>query len=357
VSGGGPVWGKAGRGVLMRRFQKKVARGALALLASGVAVIQASAHEPGDFAEYFRGVTIGDPFGAAPPPGLYFENVTLFAPNAQGHGQDSAFKINAPAEIPILYWSTGWNFLGASYSMLLSQPYYEVNAWLSSTSGPPFPGATHFPAVHNTFFDPLLMSWNFKNGWFASVGLGFYAPDGSTYNNSPNPDYWTFQPAAAISYLGDGWDLTAHFVYNVNTSSTGHTGSFAGTAVAAFGVGYHSGDQAYVDLTATKKFGKWEIGPVGYLKWQTTADSPGGGVSCATMAAVTAGQLTCGRATDFALGGLVGYDFGPAALKVFVTDSVYTNDDFGGVLIWTKLSFRLWAPEPPASSPLIKKAR
>jgi outer membrane protein assembly factor BamB len=33
------------------------------------------------------------------------------------------------------------------------------------------------------------------------------------------------------------------------------------------------GDQAFLDVTATKKFGKWEIGPVGYLAWQSTPDS------------------------------------------------------------------------------------
>jgi hypothetical protein len=342
----------------MRGFRKKLVCGALALLTSGIAVNQASAHEPGDFGEYFRGVTIGDPFGAAPPPGLYFENVTLYAPSAPGHGQVNAFKVNAIAEIPILYWSTGWKFLGADVLMAISQPFYQVDVWSSAAGGPPFTGVTHYPAVHNTWVHPLMLSWNFKNGWFASTGFGFYVPDGSRYDKSPNPDYWTFQPTAAISYLGDGWDLTAHFVYDFNLASGGHSGAFAGTPIAAFGQGYRSGDQAYVDLTATKKFGKWEIGPAGYLKFQTTADSPGGGVSCATMAAVTASAVTCGRATDFAIGGLIGYDFGPTALKLFVTDSVYTKDDFGGVLVWTKLSFRLWAPEEPASKPtLIRKAK
>jgi hypothetical protein len=327
----------------MTLLTRAVIGGAVGCIAGAVLANNAAAHEPGDFSQYFRGVSIGDPVGAAPPPGVYFENTTMYAPKATGHGQVSAFKVNAWAEIPTLYWSTGWNFLGANVVMALSQPYYEVNAWSSVAPGPPFSGATHFPAVHNIWVDPLTLSWNFRNGWFASASLAFYAPDGSRYNNSPNPDYWTFEPSAAISYLGDGWDLTARFVYNVNASSAGHTGAFAGTAAAAFGVGYRSGDQAYLDLTATKKFGKWEIGPVGYLKWQTTSDRPGGGFSCATMAASTG--VPCGRATDFAVGGLIGYDFGPVALKLFMTDSIHTKDDFGGLLIWTKLSFRIWGPD------------
>jgi hypothetical protein len=315
---------------------------------------EALAHEPGDFSQYFRGVSIGDALGAAPPPGVYFQNTTMYAPGAPGHGQVGAFKVNALAVIPTLYWSTGWSLFGASVAMAISQPFYQVDAWSNGAAGPPFAGATHYPAVHNIWVNPLTLSWNFQNGWFLSTSLAFYAPDGSRYDNSPNPDYWTFEPSAAISYLGDGWNLTARFVYNINASSAGHTGSFAGTAAAAFGNGYRSGDQAYVDLTATKKFGKWEIGPVAYLKWQPTDDRPGGGFSCAAMLAATG--VKCGRATDIALGGLVGYDFGLAALKVFVTDSVSTKDDFGGVLVWTKLSFRIWGQDPvERPRPLVSK--
>jgi hypothetical protein len=325
---------------------------AISFAGSGLAI----AHEPGDFSQYFRGVTIGDALGAAPPPGLYFQNTTMYAPRAGGHGQVAPFVVSAPALIPTLFWSTGLNLLGANVVMAISQPFYNVDAWRRDTAGPPF-DTTHSPAVHNTWINPLTLSWNLGNGWFASAGVSFYVPDGSRYDNSPNPDYWTIEPSAAISYLADGWNLTAHFVYNINGASAGHTGSFAGTAVAFLGHGYRSGDQAYVDLTATKKFGKWEIGPVGYLKFQTTSDKPGSGFTCASMAALTSSQLTCGRATDFAVGGLIGYDFGPVALKVFLTESVYTKDDFGGLLIWSKLSFRLWGPDEPApsSKPLIRK--
>jgi hypothetical protein len=327
----------------MTPLTKRATYCAAVYVAGGVLANGALAHSPGDFSQYFRGVSIGDPLGAAPPPGLYFQNTTMFAPGAPGYGQVSAYKVNAVADIPTLYWSTGWSFLGASVAMAISQPFYQVDSWPSSAGGPPHTGTVHYPAVHNTWINPLTLSWNFKNGWFASASLAFYAPTGSKYDNSPNPDYWTFEPSAAISYLADGWNLTARFVLNFNAASKGHTGSFANTPAVAFGVGYRSGDQGYVDLTATKKFGKWEIGPVGYLKWQLNDDRPGSGFSCATMLAATA--VKCGRASDFALGGMVGYDFGPVTLKAYFTESLSTKDDFGGLLVWTKLSFRVWAPD------------
>jgi hypothetical protein len=313
-------------------------------IAGAVLADRVSAHEPGDFSQYFRGVTIGDAFGAAPPAGVYFENVTLYAPGASGHGQVGAFNASATSEIPIVVWSTGWKFLDAAVVMAIAKPYFEVDVWSSTAVGPPS-AATHYPAWHNTYIDPLTLSWNFNNGWFASVSLAFWVPDGSRYNKTPNPDYLTFEPNASVSYLAGGWNLSAHFAYDINGASAGHTGAFAGTPAAGFGIGYHSGDQFYVDVTATKRFGKWEFGPVGYLKSQLTSDHPGGGFSCATMAAVTG--VTCGRATDIALGGLIGYHFDIGTLhdigtlQIYLTDSVYTKDDFGGLFLWTKMSLKL----------------
>jgi hypothetical protein len=241
--------------------------------------------------------------------------------------------------------------------MYLTQPVYNLTTWNSAIPGPPFTGATFYPERANTWVNPVALSWSFGSGWFANAGFALHIPNGSNYNNTANPDYLTYEPHAAVTYFADGWNLTANFVYDFNAASAGHTGAFAGTPLAAFGRGYRSGDQAFLDLTTTKKIGNWEIGPVAYFMWQTTPDRPGGGYSCSTLAATTQSLVTCGRATDYAIGGLIGYDFGPVALKTFFTDSVYTRDNVGGLAVWTKLSFRLWGPEAPASAanPFIRK--
>jgi hypothetical protein len=333
----------------------KFTRGVLVLLSGSMAISQAPAHELGDFGHYIPGITMGVPVGAAPPPGLYFENTTIYVPRYVGTGQNNGITAKAMVEVPAFYWSTGWSFLGASVVMAAAQAYYDLNIYPSAAAGPPFAGATVYPTLQNTWINPLMLSWDFKTGWFASAGVAVFIPDGSRYDNSPNPDYLSYQLHGAVSYLGDGWDLTAHLVYEVNTPSSGHTGVFARTPFAAFGAGYRSGDQVFLDLTATKKFGKWELGPIAYFKQQATSDSPGGGVSCAGMSALTGSLLNCGQAAQGALGGLVGYDFGPVALKVMVTDTVYSRDYFQGLNVWTKLAFRLWQPEPPVSKPLVRK--
>ena len=74
-----------------------------------------------------------------------------------------------------------------------------------------------------------------------------------------------------------------------------------------------SGNALYGDFTAVYKIGKWSIGPVGYFEAQTTADT--GGCNPAP------GVNLCGRYRTAAAGGLIGYDFGPVDLQVWVTDS------------------------------------
>lgn len=337
--------------------QKVIGRTALAFLLAGTVADRVLAHEIGDFQQYVRGFTISDPLGAVPPPGLYFENTGLYVPNAPGNGQLGTVRANAILDTPTLFWSTGYSFLGASVAASISQPFYQATVWANPTPGPPFTGATVFPTFHNTWINPIDLSWNLGNGWFGSLGFDFYVPDGSHYIGTLNPDYWTYEPRGSLSYLGNGWDLTATLFLNFNSPSHGTSGSFAGTPAAIFGVGYKSGDQAFLDVTATHKYGQWEIGPVAYFAWQMTNDQPGGRFTCAQLALATAGTATCGRANDYALGALVGYDFGPANLRAYFTDAINTRDNFGGLFVWTKLSFRLWAPEQPAAEPAKKTSR
>jgi hypothetical protein len=155
-------------------------------------------------------------WGAAPPPGWYFENTLLFAPDIVA----------------------GWNFFGASYYAYAAQPSFNLTAWFSTATGVPNTPAQFFPTLHNTYVNPVALSWNLGGGLFASGAFGMYIPDGSRYNLTANPHYWTFEPHGAVSYLAGGWDLTAHFLYDFNTASAGHSSPFAGTPAAIFGKGY-----------------------------------------------------------------------------------------------------------------------
>jgi outer membrane putative beta-barrel porin/alpha-amylase len=65
------------------------------------------------------------------------------------------------------------------------------------------------------------------------------------------------------------------------------------------------------EFTATKTIGKWTFGPVGYVAAQVTDD---------TSSAYYNYAVNSNRYTRMAAGGLLGYNFGPAALNVWVTD-------------------------------------
>lgn len=325
----------------MRGRQRNLAAVGLVILNLIVLTGRVTAHEMGDFGQTLAGGAIGSPAAVAPPEGVYYGDIFLYAPFASGYGQYAGLHADGVLNSSGLVWSTGWDFLGAKVVMGVSQSLFDISIWNAQGV------TTYYPTVHNTRFAPFSLSWNLGSGWFASSGFALYAPDGTRTPNTVNPDYWTYEANGALTYLRDGWNLSAYLAYDINTPSAGLTGSFAGTPFASYGIGYRSGDQMFLDLTATKKFDKWEIGPVASFTWQTTADQPGGGVSCGAMAAATGSLLTCGRATDYALGGLVGYDFGRANLKLYVTDSVYTKDDFAALKTWAKLAFPLWVPQAP----------
>jgi hypothetical protein len=63
------------------------------------------------------------------------------------------------------------------------------------------------------------------------------------------------------------------------------------------------------------------------------------------------------RQRQFAAGGLVGYDFGPVDLQVYVTSTVW-QENYGGYDTrgWFRLVVPLWSPPAPAPSPMVYKA-
>jgi hypothetical protein len=349
----------------MTRLRNLVLGGAAAALLMTGAVSQSFALESGSFSNNLGGASEGLPLGAAPPPGVYSGFEQLFgAPGGQGgvnvgnQGHNAVFLSGVGIGIVPIVWGTGYKFFGGSLTLDVVQAFYNVavspNGGAAANVPGPFPALVDLPTVANTTFGGSL-SWNLGSGFFFAAGFAFEAPDGTRSCNggfcTANPDYWSFEPTAAISYLANNWVLSANFAYFINTASQGRCCNLGSNTPAGPGQGYTSGDELYVDFTALYKFGKWEIGPVGFIVDQTTNDSPGNGFTCASIAASGFG---CGIEQKYGVGGLVGYDFGPVDLQVWVTDDVHCQDTAGcGVSVWTRLGFRVWAPEAP--KPLVAK--
>jgi hypothetical protein len=351
----------------MTRLARLAFFGAAAGLIMTGSMSTSFALEQGDFSNNLSGASLGLPLGAAPPPGVYSGlEMLIGAPGGRGgvntgnqgglpDGTAGGFTSLKTVNIGILpvAWSTGYNIFGASLVLNAVQAFYNVGVAVSAVpdtfTGPAFPGFI-VPAVANTTWGGNL-SWKLGQGWFFAAGFAFEGPDGSRYIGTPNPDYWSFEPTWAISYIDKNWVASANMTYFFNTASRGVCCGLAGTP---FGNGYLSGQEFYLDLTALYKFGKWEVGPVASWVAQTTTDSPGGGFSCTAMALASGGAANCGKEDRVRVGGLVGYDFGLVDFQVWVTDDVYCNSVAGcGIGVWSRLGFKIWGPEAPA--PIVAK--
>jgi hypothetical protein len=335
------------------------------LAAAGVAAFAfspANAYE-GGAAQTKSGSFIGASAGM-PPPGIYmFNQVFTYQSNLAGPGVNSALGgntrvgVQAAVDVQGFIFVPGWTFLGATYDALIVQPFV-----MQSVGAPVNAQAS---GVFNTYFVPVELTWKLgTSGFVVKSGLAFYAPTGTIQGpagiaNVGKP-FFTFQPELALSYLANGWNLTAFLYDEINTENTRDR--------------YTNGNIFHVDFTATKTLGKWTLGPVGYYVAQVTDDKCPVGVCTATHpGVVTPTGIILGNAQRFqlfALGGLVEYNFGAASFSVWATQEIVakasnrfalaaTGEDFStitrGSTVFATLSYRLWAPEEPPKAPMFRK--
>jgi hypothetical protein len=157
----------------------------------------------------------------------------------------------------------------------------------------------------------------------------------------------TYRFGVAGSYTGDGWNITANLTGNVYDTP----GRFGGPVGAAIGP-IRLSDAILLDLTATKKFGNFEIGPVAY------------GVYNFDTSQFSAANGNRGR---FAVGGLIGYDFKAFTVQAYVARDVVTGAQYTNALGRTRDNYStdgfvrfvvpLYTPPAPAAvvAPLVRK--
>lgn len=324
------------------------------LAAAGVAAFAfspANAYEAAP-AQTKPGAFIGASAGM-PPPGIYMFNqvftyqTNLVGPNAPGH-----FGRNIYADVQGFIFVPGWTFLGATYDALIVQPF--VAAALSD------PAPLNISGVFNTYLVPVELSWTKigGTGFGVKTGLGIYVPTGTIQGpaglgNVGSP-YVTFQPELALSYLGRGWNLTAFLYEEINTANSR--------------TNYTTGDIFHADFTATYTIGKWSFGPVAYYAAQVTDDKCPIGICTIFHPGGTLANTQ--RYQQFAIGGLVEYNFGPASFSVWATQDVVAKASNSaavaaglpdqslisrGMTVFATLSYALWNPPAPPAAPMFHK--
>ena len=237
------------------------------------------------------GQTIGSAAGVPAPPGFYFANTADW-----GCRNTSPQRTCVGVNVPILFWSTPWTILGGRLEWTLA-PITGVEVGIDKT------------AYSSGLFNPFTavqLAWDLGNGWGFSYLLGAYFDINGPVAYSSS----SLNQRFALSYTGDGWNLTANVIWG---SQFEHVTSRPQISPCPVSIAFPSNgcnpDFINVDLTATKRFGRLELGPVGFFSSDLSAPAPG-----------------YQKQSQFAMGGLIGYWLDQVIVQVSVTSDMYERN-------------------------------
>ncbi len=317
-----------------------VAFGSVALCAAGGAYADhISITQPGE--------TVGIALGAPLPEGVYFVTTGSIG----GYRGDDDHLASLAVNIPVIAWSTPWMFLGGRIEAYTAAPEITAGVPSSFAGGalttptiPPHFGQGIAGRDYTAMYNPALLvgeAWDLGNNFGFSNFVGGYAPVNNELSIFGH-NVWVFNERAALSYTGDKWNLTAHVIYGVVSNDVD-------TSVKV------RPDYVNLDLTAVKTIDKWQIGPVAFGSWAAsgcqTGETTGPNISNGVI-------NTCGREAQFAVGGLIGYDFPGITTQLFFTKDVYSQGYFNTdgsksyeSRLWARVIVPLWTA-PKEEAPL-----
>ncbi len=282
------------------------------LLRTAVALLFIGAWRDAAFAGGTQpGDSSGQAYAAPIPQGLYFWTTPSYGtrPNGSAPGVDANSFVN----VPVFAWSTPWTPLGGRIEFAVTVP--EVFAGFPSDAGHSGPSSAR--GLYNSLFAGI---WAFDVGQGFNISMlsGFYIPE-NPGTHGVSADAWVAREGLNFAYLADGWKVAANLNYQFQGKDyLTHLPS--------------ANDNFVYDLTFTKTVGRWEFGPVGFGSVEVNQ------------------RATPNPTAQFALGGLVGYDFGPVSAQIYATRDVAQRNLNGyESRIWTRIVVPLWSPSIPAA--------
>jgi hypothetical protein len=296
-----------------RTLTKLAAAGALSLC-TAIPALAGSVTQPGETVELATGAPL--------PPGWYAINTVDW-----GCRNTNPEQTCVGVTIPVIAWASPWTIWGARLQFLGAWPALE--AGVNNTT------------YHAGLYNPLVsgqLAWDLGQGWGFSYLLGAYI-------DYHGPTAWSstsINQRFALSYTGYDWNLTANVIWGIQLDQVTDRPQVSLCPVSvAFPFNGCNPDFVNVDLTVGKKFGKWQVAWVGYYSTDVSTPVPG-----------------YAKQSQFAMGGLLGYDFGPLVLQGWLTSDVYERN-YGGHDIrgWMRIVLPLasvFGP-PPAPAPMVRK--
>ena len=276
---------------MMKKYAATVGAVAFGVLATMSSSYAGTVQQPGE--------TMGLAVGAPLPEGI-------FAVDLENYGKRDGAASRLGVNIPLIVWATPFMFMDSRVQVLYAAPFIHQD------------GAVNRTDFYSQLFG-VQLAHDFGNGFGASILVGVRTPD-----TAFNPDYTSADIRPAFSYTANGYNLSATFAYG-----------------GQFGRSTRKADAVSVDMTATKKFDKVELGFVGYAQ---------------TDIANSFGPLGNGGLRDgaVAVGGLVGYEFGRFTVQGMVTREVakrYATKDTRG---WLRVIVPLYVA-PKAVAPVVAR--
>ena len=229
--------------------------------------------------------TCGVALGAPLPEGVFFVD-------NESYGQRDGQSNRLGANVPITAWSTPISFYDTRLEVFAAIPVFtHVDG-----SGP---GAINRVDVYSQAL-LFVFAHDFGNGFNASLIAGPRGPDNFTQQGRGA----IADLRAAFSYVKDGYNFSVSANYGGNLGGKITSG---GNVIGTTGFD----DNIFIDYTATKKFGKLELGVVGY--YETDINGP------------------VIRQRALSVGGLIGYDFGKFTLQAYAVREVYVRQGGWGL--------------------------
>ena len=303
----------------------RLATAAFLSLCAAAPALAGSVTQPGE--------TVGLNTGAPLPPGWYAINTVDW-----GCRNTNPQHTCTGLTIPVVAWSTPWTFWGGRFQLLAAWPAVEVGVQRTST-----PVGTLQGDYFNGMYNPAVfgqLAWDLGYGWGFSYLLGAYFDYSSPVAFSDT----SLNQRFALSYTANDWAATANVIWGIHTESVTDRAQLSPcpasvSVVSPTGLGCNP-NFINVDLTIGHSFGKWQVAWVGF--GSSDLNEP---------------VLGYQKQSQFATGGLLGYDFGPVILQGYITTDVYEKN-YGGrdVRGWARVILPLnvagapFGPSPPPAT-------
>ncbi|GAB4261354.1 MAG: transporter [Deferrisomatales bacterium] len=226
--------------------------------------------------------------GALPPPGVYLKTYfaliqkdrlkgSLGLPPFAGVKDDAKTPVDFEADVavvvPRFIWVTPWSLFGASVA---TQAFFPLHWTEVRSTGLGI--ATEEAALGDIIYTPVALGWHFGPNLHVILAEDLFLPTGE-YQSADigtqllSKNHWTFESVLAVTYLWQGVDFSAKFMYDFNTENDDYV---LGGAPGKL----DPGQELHIDWALSYAKGEGlRYGISGYAYWQTTKDefTPDGG--------------------------------------------------------------------------------